>query len=137
MGVPVFPASKGNGMGKIIKWLTEPASIPWMAYFVFGIIPAAGLILSCCHGHEPRDNKIKSWYTQLGRDLIECPTAEVAVTSTHHEDGRLAWDEYIRSWSVTGCGLKVCCFHDFDHTKRNGQSCFPCKKEQWYQNGQQ
>lgn len=136
MGVPASHASKGNGMGKIIKWILDPINCYWMAIFPATVL-VAGLVLSCCRGHETRDNRIKSWYTKLGRDLIECPTAEVAVTSTHHEDGRLVWDEDIRSWTITGCGMKVCCFHDFEHTKRNGQSCFPCKKEQWYQNGQQ
>ena len=63
-----------------------------------------------------------------GKRLIECPTADVSVTSYTAGDSS-PWT-YPQTLSIVGCGIKVCCSHVY-----GGWSCFACKKEQWYGGG--
>lgn len=77
-------------------------------------------------GCDPNDSK--KHYTQWGRALIDCPTADVSVTWSG-ENNKLTWN-IVEALSITGCGLKICC-----DSVRDGYSCFPCKKEEWYGKG--
>jgi hypothetical protein len=80
-------------------------------------------LLVGCQAERQLANKadINKW----GQSLIDCPTAEVVVTSWHGST-KLVWSD-VDTFYIVGCGLKVCCSHH-----RLFPACFPCKKEQWY-----
>jgi hypothetical protein len=90
------------------------------------------LVLMVIGCDESRENPRK-WYLGFGRDLIECSTAEVVATSMCG-DGGIKFDGYgeVRTWKVTGCGIKVCCVHDCDSGNKNGHHCFGCMGSKWY-----
>jgi len=75
-----------------------------------------GLMLLGCQRLTPDQQMAaqKDHLTKWGRYLIDCPTAQVTMTS-RSEDGF--------TFFITGCGLKVCCA---------GTSCFSCIKKDWY-----
>lgn len=77
------------------------------------------LFLIGCDFNEQEKHRI----TTEGKALVECPTADVTLTSPIQP---CSW-ECARTITITGCGLKVCCY--VGHSDLN---CFPCKKDEWY-----
>lgn len=86
------------------------------------------LLLLGCNAPEITAGK-KANTIAWGKRLIECPTADVSVTSYTAGDSNPWIDP--QTLSIVGCGLKVCCSHIYP----GGWSCFSCKKEQWYGGG--
>lgn len=84
------------------------------------------LFLVGCGKASPQEQlATKARLTYWGRALIDCPTAEVSVTSSTNSDKPI-WD-HVSTLYIIGCGLKVCC-----SSSQGVRSCFPCRKEGWY-----
>jgi hypothetical protein len=75
------------------------------------------VLIGCNETKDAESSRLTKW----GRNLIDCPTASITVTSSN------SVNDIVRTLFITGCGLKVCCSNVSGYF-----SCFPCKKDQWY-----
>jgi hypothetical protein len=86
-------------------------------------------LLFGCHSTPEDEAAYKNNMNKWARYLIDCPTAEITITSS--SDGKML-SSNDDTYFIMGCGLKICCIHD----NRGADSCFPCRKEQWYRNNE-
>lgn len=86
-----------------------------MKYLLIGLMLFGCTSVSSDQQMTIKKNQLTKW----GRYLIDCPTAQVTMTSTNG-DG-----EY--TFFITGCGLKICC-----NDSAQISSCFSCIKKDWY-----
>jgi hypothetical protein len=86
------------------------------------------LFLVGCSANPKEQLETKESFIKWGRALIDCPTADVVVTSSRYSDKPI-WD-HVSTFYVIGCGFKVCC--SSSGSERDARSCFPCRKEGWY-----